>query len=89
LEREANRDIYDVDFFFQQLFDINEDLITERTGKPLKEVFLLIKQRLETLPKNYKVLDGLGEVLTEKQKAWVKEHLVNELIRMLEMKIVF
>jgi predicted nucleotidyltransferase component of viral defense system len=31
-ERNTNRDIYDVFFFIQQNFDINEDVILERTG---------------------------------------------------------
>jgi predicted nucleotidyltransferase component of viral defense system len=89
LERAANRDIYDVYFFFQHLFDVNEELVVERTGKPLKEVLLLIKQQLEILPKSYKILDGLGEVLDEKQKTWVKEHLLADLIGILEMKTAF
>jgi hypothetical protein len=31
LERNANRDIYDVWFFFKNNFEINDDLIFERT----------------------------------------------------------
>ena len=32
IERSTNRDIYDVYFFFKHLFDINEDVVIERTG---------------------------------------------------------
>jgi len=64
IERFTNRDIYDVYFFFQNMFDINEDIILERTWKSKKELFISIKEKLQELPKNYKILDWLWEVLT-------------------------
>jgi len=84
-ERMANRDIYDAYFFFQQLFSINEMVVKERTGKSVKEILSAVGEQLKTLPNTYKILDGLGEVLTEKQKMRVKKHLITELIGMLEM----
>ena len=89
LERMANRDMYDVYFFFQHLFEINEAVIEERTGKSLKEVLSLLLKQVRRLPKGYKVLDGLGEVLTEQQKSRVRGHLVEELRGMLEMMVKF
>lgn len=89
LERMANRDMYDVHFFFQQLFQVNEAVVEERTGKSLKEVLKLILEHLQRLPKEYKILDGLGEVLDEKQKFWVKTHLVDTLRGMLAMMVKF
>ena len=71
------------------MFDINEKIIFERTWWSKKELFLNIKEKLEKLPKNYKILDGLGEVLDEKQKFFVKNKLVTELIWIIEMKINF
>jgi hypothetical protein len=55
----------------------------------LKEVLKLILEQLQALPKEYKILDGLWEVLTEKQKPLVKEHLMSALIGMLEMMVKF
>jgi predicted nucleotidyltransferase component of viral defense system len=89
VERFTNRDIYDVYFFFQNLFDINEEIILERTWKNKKELFISIKEKLNELPDNYKILDWLWELLTEKQKSFVKNKLVKELIWLLEMKINF
>lgn len=88
-ERNTNRDIYDVYFMFQNLFDINEELMRERTGKSGKEVFEQIKMKLQNLPANYKILDGLWEVLTGKQKTFVGERLVKELIWMVDLRINF
>ncbi|MDQ7022643.1 MAG: nucleotidyl transferase AbiEii/AbiGii toxin family protein [Candidatus Gracilibacteria bacterium] len=71
IERIANRDIYDVYFFFKNNFEINEKVILERTGKTKKDIFIKILEILKKLPKNHKILDGLGEVLNdEKHKSF-------------------
>ncbi len=88
-ERNTNRDIFDVYFFFQNLFPINKELVLERTGENIKNLYKVILQKLENLPKNYKILDWLWEVLTEKQKIFVKEKLSQELKSILRMKIDF
>lgn len=88
-KRLANRDIYDVYFFFKNNFPINEDIILERTGKTLKEYLWEILGFLKKLPKNYKILEWLWEVLDEKQKIFVKNKILNELIGILEMRINF
>jgi len=89
-ERNTNRDIYDVYFFFKNNFEINDDLIFERTKKSRKELFSEIIQKLEKLPKNYKILDWLWEVLKdEKHKNFVKTKLVAELIQTLRFKVDF
>ncbi|MDA9128877.1 nucleotidyl transferase AbiEii/AbiGii toxin family protein [Candidatus Gracilibacteria bacterium] len=88
-ERNTNRDIYDVYFFFKNNFPINEKLIQERTGKTKTELFQKITQKLESFPKSYKILDGLGEVLNEKQKFFVKEKMLPELIAILQYEIHF
>lgn len=88
-ERSTNRDIYDVYFFFNNFADINEHVIRERTGNGLQELYKIILNKLENLPKNYKILDGLWEVLTITQKNWTKQHLVQELIGIIQMKSQF
>lgn len=85
----ANRDIYDVYFFFKNGFEINEDIILERTGKTLKEYLEYMIIYLNKLPKNYKILEWLGEILDEKQKSFVKNKLMEELIWILEMRSKF
>jgi len=85
----ANRDIYDVYFFFKNSFNINEEVIMERTWKSLKEYLLYILAYLDKLPKNYKILEWLWEVLDEKQKYFVKNKLLIDLIWILQMRSKF
>jgi hypothetical protein len=49
-------------------------------------VLNLILNQLQSLPKEYKILDGLWEVLTEKQKPRVKSNLIDSLISMLMLQ---
>jgi hypothetical protein len=86
-ERHANRDLYDVHFFFRKHWEINEPLILERTGKTKKDLFRVILEKLRGFGPRYALLDGLGEVLDSKQKAFVKEKLIQELIGILEFQL--
>ncbi len=86
IERNTNRDIYDIWFFYKKSFDINEDIITERTQKTLNEFLERVIQKIQSLWKNYNILDGLWEVLDEKQKTFVKDKLIKELSWYLEFK---
>ncbi len=89
VERNTNRDIYDVWFFMKNNFDINDRLIYERTWKTRKELFLQILNKLNKLWTNYKILDWLGEVLDEEQKKYIKTHLLDELIWMINLNLKF
>ena len=88
-ERFTNRDIYDVFFFFSNLFDIDEDIVKERTWKDINSLLEKILNMLEKLPKNYKILDWLWELLNDKQKSFVKNNLLSELIGIIKMKLDF
>ena len=81
-----NRDVYDALFMFQNGFEVNEEIIEIRTSKSSKEYF---KDLVTFLKKNVKpnlILDGLGEVLNEKQKSWVKSNLFEKLLFELEIR---
>jgi hypothetical protein len=47
-----------------------------------------INYLLQELPNHYQVntilADGMGDVLTDQQKIWVKEHLLEETIKILQ-----
>lgn len=88
-ERSTNRDIYDVHFFFNHLFDINETIVVERTWSDLKILYKKILDTLQALPDSYKILDWLGELLDNSQKNRTKNSLIPDLIWILQMKIQF
>ena len=75
--------------WIQQNFDINEDVILERTVWNKIYLFKNIILKLNKLWDNYKILDGLWEVLDEKQKLFMKNNLVNSLVQELEFQINF
>jgi predicted nucleotidyltransferase component of viral defense system len=81
------RDLYDIWYFLSRGFEIKEPLIFERTQESknvhLKKVSRFIKKTFTTR----NVLQGLGMALDDQQKAWVKAHLLEETLRMLDKKI--
>ena len=88
-ERHTNRDIYDISFFFKNSFPINEAIIQERTWGDLNNLLQKIIVKLEKFPKEYKILDGLWEVLDQEQKKLVKNDLISNLIGIIQMRLEF
>lgn len=80
----TNRDIYDVWFFLKNNWPINEKIIEKRTGLSLKQFLPLCIDMLEA-KSNRGILSGIGELLDEKQKRWVKEKLLSETIFLLRL----
>ncbi len=79
----AMRDIYDLYFFARQRWDINHQLITALTGRNILAQLAACIATIETIKEN-QILHGLGELLDEKEKRWVKEHLKAETIFLLK-----
>ena len=88
LERigKTNRDIFDVWFFLKNNWPINEEIIQKRTGLTMRQFF---KECIDQLDKmsNRGILSGIGELLDEKQKRWVKEKLRSETIFLLRLTL--
>lgn len=80
----TNRDIFDVYYFEKNNWPINKDIIERRAGMSYKELLQKLILNLEKL-NNRNILDGLGELLTEKQKAWVKAKLKSETLFLLKV----
>ncbi len=80
----ANRDIFDVHFFLHKMWPINKKLVEERTGLQYKSFLEKCIEVLEALS-NQNILSGLGELLTEKQKVWVKSKLRKDTIFLLRL----
>lgn len=79
----AMRDIYDIWYFAKHNWDIDVDVLKLRTGKSMKEQFSECIAVIEDVKDNY-ILQGLGELLDDKQKAWVKTYLRKEAVFLLK-----
>ena len=79
----AMRDIYDIWFFANKNWDIDETVIKIRTGKGLKEHLVDCIAVIEQVKDN-EILQGIGELLGEKEKAWVRNKLRSEAVFLLK-----
>ena len=80
----AMRDIYDIHYFAKNNWDINAEVIKEKTGKTVKTYLIDCVALIENV-KNSQILQGLGELVdSEKEKAWVKSHLKSDAVFMLK-----
>lgn len=75
----AMRDIYDIWFFGKNSWDIKAEVIHARTGKSVKDHLADCITVIEKVKDN-QILQGLGELLSEKEKTWVKNNLRTEAI---------
>ena len=79
----ANRDIFDVWFFLNNNWPINEEIVEKRMNMPLREFLEKCIAMLEKVS-DRGILAGMGELLDAKEKAWVKTHLREETIFLLK-----
>lgn len=79
----AMRDVYDIWFFAQNNWSIDPEVIKIRTNKTIKSH---LKKCVSTIGKikDNQILQGLGELLNEKEKIWVKNNLRQETIFLLK-----
>lgn len=82
----ASRDLYDVWFFLTNHFAINEKIVLQRTKENLKQYLEKCVAFVEKYPDN-RILAGIGELIDNKTKSWVKNKLKEELLLLLKLKI--
>ncbi|MFA5023500.1 MAG: nucleotidyl transferase AbiEii/AbiGii toxin family protein [Patescibacteria group bacterium] len=82
----TNRDIFDVYFFFQHDWPLNKKIIETRTGLTYQEFLQKNIKALEEVPER-NILSGMGELLDEKQKNWVKTKLKKETLFLLRLAL--
>lgn len=83
-ERKTNRDIFDIHFFLKRHWPINEEIVQSRTGHPLKQYLKQCIRRLEKTA-DRSILNGIGELIGEKQKTWTKANLRKDTIFLLKV----
>jgi len=78
-KKTATRDIFDVYYFLSQRWDFNRQMVINRSGKKIKDYLAECIQFAEGVD-NRNILMGLGELVDEKQKDWIKKNLKNEVL---------
>jgi predicted nucleotidyltransferase component of viral defense system len=78
------RDLFDAWYFLSHEFMLNEQLLIERTGKGMSEYCAFLAGFIKKTFSRRNVLQGLGDALDDKQKAWAREYLIDETILLLE-----
>lgn len=79
----AMRDIYDVWYFAKNNWDIDVEVLKIRTGKSVEEHLADCIAVIEGVKDN-QILQGLGELVNEKEKSLVKSHLRKEAVFLLK-----
>jgi predicted nucleotidyltransferase component of viral defense system len=80
------RDLFDINYFLKQNFPLSKPLIKERVHKRPEK---LIDLTINFIKKNFNsknVLQGVGELLEQKQKHWVKSNLISDTIKRLKKR---
>lgn len=86
-KRFATRDMFDLWFFLKEHWQINEEFLKAKSGLTLKEALKKAKAVVKEV-KPTEILAGLGELLEDnKQKAWVKDKLKDDLIFQLRLRL--
>lgn len=75
------RDLFDGYYLLKLGFKLNEKLIMERTGKTLENYIGFLIPFIERTYDRKNILHGLGDVLENKQKDWVRKGLIQEIVK--------
>jgi len=82
----ANRDIYDIYFFLNNNWKINKEIVEKRTEMKFADYLKKCIDFVENIP-NRGILSGMGELINEKQKAWVKSKLKKDTAFLLKLML--
>lgn len=82
----AMRDVFDVWFYLKNSWPINEAVLKEKTGLSLRQALKEAIKKTVKIKEN-QILQGLGELLDNKQKTWVRDNLLKETIFWLKLRL--
>ena len=82
----TNRDIFDVQFFLSHDWPVNKKIVEERMDVSYAD---FLKKCIDVMEKfdDGNILSGMGELLTEKQKDWVRAKLKSEALFSLRLAL--
>jgi len=83
----ANRDLYDINFFFKNNWKFNKEIIQKQTGKEVGQYLQDVADFIKKYSNETNILDRLGELVDDKQRDWVKNNLKEEVLKQLAIEI--
>lgn len=86
-KRQANRDFYDVNFYLKKGIVPDEEVIAEATGMTVAKYFKVVREHVEKNLGERDILRGMGELVDERQKIWIKNNLKKELLGRLDFTV--
>jgi predicted nucleotidyltransferase component of viral defense system len=82
----ANRDVFDIHFFLKSNWEINKAIVEDRTKMRFSEYLQKCINFVENIS-NRSILFGIGELIDEKQKTWIKFKLKQDTIFLLKLML--
>ena len=83
----ANRDIYDINFFFLQDWDFNHEIIEMRQKMPAKKYLIKLIDFIEKQVDNKTILEGLGTLIDDGKRELIRQNLKEDVIRQLAIQV--
>ena len=82
----TSRDVFDVRFFAENGWEVNKEMVERRSGKSFTATLEACIKAVEKLPDS-RILEGLGELLDDRQKDSTRAKLKNDTIFILKLMI--
>jgi predicted nucleotidyltransferase component of viral defense system len=82
----ANRDVFDVWHFLKNRWPINKGIVEKRTKMEFRDYLKKCVKFVESMG-DRGILAGMGELMDEKQKAWVKTNLKKDTAFLLKVRL--
>lgn len=83
----ANRDIYDIYFFFQQNWQFNQDIIRAYSHQSVAQYLQRVYDMIDKYTNESNILDRLGELVNTQKRNWIKNNLKKEVLTQLAIQI--
>lgn len=80
----TNRDVFDVYYFLNQKTPINKTIVEQRMNMPFEDYVTKCIARIEKIPAG-SLLNGIGELVDNKMKTFVREKLKSETLQLLKI----
>jgi predicted nucleotidyltransferase component of viral defense system len=83
----ANRDLYDINYFFDLGWSYNKKIIELRSRKSCVVYLSDMKSVIAKTVNEKNILEGLGELVDNKKRDWIKTNLKNEVLKKISIEI--